>query len=389
MKQRNFSLDAVRGLGILLVLIRHIPGEPVFGPRRLLFDRGWSGVDLFFVLSGYLISRLLYQELDAAGTIKLSRFWVRRGLKIWPRYFACFGAMVAVAAAFELFTGQRAAAVKRLLASLPNLIFIQNYTGYWWPHSWSLAIEEHFYLLLPLLLIVLGRKSLKHKLPLIIFLICSGVLLLRIATYLSGWVEWQSFYYPTHMRLDALAFGVFLGYAHHYQPSQFISVARRWPLLLAAVPLIGIAILFPLERSMEAVTVGFTVLYLGYGALVIIAAAYPEAGKNLAPVRLLAWCGVYSYTIYLAHSAISLIPAFSSDSTAENIWPVRLLFWTLSIAGAVFLSFAVERPFLRWRQRVQPSARSDAALRPPGANGMIGAADLLCEPPITLSARDD
>jgi peptidoglycan/LPS O-acetylase OafA/YrhL len=388
MKQRNFALDALRGLAILLVLIRHIPGEPVSGPVRVLFELGWTGVDLFFVLSGYLISRLLYQELDATGTIKLSRFWLRRGLKIWPSYFACFGTMVITAAAFELLTGQRSAAAKRLLASLPNLIFIQNYTGYWWPHSWSLAIEEHFYLLLPLLLILLGRKSLRQKLPLVLFLICCGVLMLRVATYLAGWVEWQSFYYPTHLRLDALAFGVFLGYVHHYQADRFNSIARRWPLLLAAVPLIGIAVLFPLERSVLAVTVGFTVLYLAYGALVIIAAAYPETGKNLGPVRVLAWCGVYSYTIYLAHSAISLIPAFSSDSTAEKLWPTRFLFWSLSIGGGILLSHTVERPFLRWRQRVQPSARSYTTLRQPEANGRIGAPDLLCDP-ATASGSDD
>jgi peptidoglycan/LPS O-acetylase OafA/YrhL len=358
MKRRNFALDAVRGLAILLVLIRHIPGEPASGPMRVLFELGWTGVDLFFVLSGYLISRLLYRELDITGSIKLSRFWLRRGLKIWPSYFACFGVMTILAAAVELLTGRATAASKRLLASLPNLVFVQNYTGYWWPHSWSLAIEEHFYLLLPLVLIFLARKSLTRKLPFIIFLVCGGVLLLRIAMYAGGLVRWQSFYYPTHLRLDALAFGVFLGYVHHYQANRFDSIARRWPLLLAALPLIGIAVLFPVERSMLAVTVGFTVIYLAYGALVIIAAAYPDAGKRLKLVRVLAWCGVYSYTIYLAHSAISLIPAFSSESTAENLWLARLLFWVLSIGGGVFLSHTVERPFLRWRQRVQPSSGS-------------------------------
>jgi peptidoglycan/LPS O-acetylase OafA/YrhL len=376
MKPRNLSLDVVRGIAIILVLIRHVPGEPTSGVLRAIFELGWTGVDLFFVLSGYLISLLLYKEMDTSGTIKLSRFWLRRGLKIWPSYLACFGLMVAGGAAFEIATGDLHAARNRVLASLPNLIFIQNYTGYWWPHSWSLAIEEHFYLLLPLTLIFLLRRSLTRKLPVIIAGVCVVVALLRIAMYAAGWHRWQSFYYPTHLRLDALAFGVLLGHLHRYQSKRFYSIARYWPMLLAAVLFTGIAIRFPLESSKIAVTIGFTVLYLSYGALVLLAAAHPEFGSSFWPVSMLAWCGVYSYTIYLAHSALSIIPAFSTESVAQNLWLVRVLFWALSIAGGVILSHLVERPFLRWRQRLYPSDRIQP-INVPHAGTVVIQGDLL------------
>ncbi len=370
MKRRNVSLDAVRGLAILLVLIRHLPGEPTNGVMRALFDLGWTGVDLFFVLSGYLISSLLYQELDESKTIDLSRFWLRRGLKIWPSYFACFGLAVAIAATMELAGGNRQAALKRLLASLPNLIFIQNYTGYWWPHTWSIAIEEHFYLLLPLVLLAV-RKSLGRRLPLLIVCVCAAVLSMRVLMYFSGWLHWQSYYYPTHLRLDALAFGVLLGYAHHYKRKQFLAIGRYWPLLIGMLPLVGIAVWFPIESSMPAVTVGFTILYLAYGALVTVAATYPEAGKELWVVRVLSWCGIYSYTIYLAHSALSMIPAFGQPSSAPRIWPARALFLLTSIIGGVLLSHLVERPFLAWRQRLWPAKTKPAPNWEPSPGGLL------------------
>jgi peptidoglycan/LPS O-acetylase OafA/YrhL len=353
-KQRNVSLDVVRGIAIILVLIRHIPGEPASGPLRALFELGWTGVDLFFVLSGYLISTLLYRELDSSGTIRLKRFWLRRGLKIWPAYFFCYGTMILVAVALEINAGNSRGAVIRVLASAPNLIFIQNYTGYWWPHSWSLAIEEHFYLLLPLLLL-LFRKSLASKLPAILISICVSVLLIRTTVYLAGWHRWQTFYYPTHMRVDALAFGVLIGYFHYYRRDSFYAIARFWPILLALTPLVGIAIIWPLEYSAFAVTAGFTVLYLAYGATVWIAAAYPSAGSSFWLVRLLAACGVYSYSIYLVHSALSLAPIFSSESPTPNSWLVRVSFWMLSISGGVCLSHLIERPFLRWRHTLYPA----------------------------------
>src|ERR1041384_1771753 len=120
MKLLNLSLDAIRGIAIILVLIRHVPGEPTSGIMLAMFNLGWTGVDLFFVLSGYLISNLLYKELDAFGKLNLARFWMRRGLKIWPSYFVCYGAMIASAAAFELATGNLSSARNRILASLPH-----------------------------------------------------------------------------------------------------------------------------------------------------------------------------------------------------------------------------------------------------------------------------
>jgi peptidoglycan/LPS O-acetylase OafA/YrhL len=150
---------------------------------------------------------------------------------------------------------------------------------------------------------------------------------------------------------------VLLGYLHRYRAGLFGSVARRWPALLAvAVPLLATPVLFPLETSPFAVTVGFTLIYLAYGCLVIVGAARPDSWRAFPPARAAAWLGVYSYTIYLVHSALSLAPIFGPDSEASNVWAVRCIFWAASIGGGVVLSHTVERPFLRLRQRIYPSA---------------------------------
>jgi peptidoglycan/LPS O-acetylase OafA/YrhL len=276
---------------------------------------------------------------------------------------------------------------------LPNIFLVQNYFPFnlRWPNSWSLAIEEHFYLALPLLLVGMaawGRwrgeqqpAQWFRRLPLIGLGLCGGILLLRLV--LAQHVEWKYLYYPTHARADALFFGVLLGYLQHYCADWFGRLARLWPLLLAAVPLaLLLPYHFPLTGHPLPSTLGFTVLYLAFGGLVLLAGAYPEAGKN-GPAglslctRMLARLGVYSYAVYLCHSVIYTLPGASAlrrllaslageQSSLAAAWLDRLAFFTLSIGSAVLLTHLVERPFLRWRERLfSTTPRPEAASRPP------------------------
>ncbi len=376
-RPRIFSLDVLRGFAILLVLVRHMPeGAATSGPAAFFYQIGWTGVDLFFVLSGYLISGLLYAEADATGGIRVGRFWLRRGFKIWPSYFACYGGWVLCKVAVDLAHANGAKATTSLRAALPNLIFIQNYVGRdgAWPHSWSLAIEEHFYLALPLLFLAayaLRKRRPLALLPLVAGAVCLAVLCLRLWAYWRGARDWESFYYPTHLRADALAFGVLLGYAHRYKGEKFRAVGRAWPWLVAlSAPLIATAAIFPLTESAFSYLVGFTLLYLAYGGLVVAAGAHPDFGSRWKVTRALAWMGVYSYTIYLAHSVVRrllFVSVFTERLVRENVWADRVLFWALSIAGGVALSHAVERPFLRLRTRLYPS-RDEAAAAPARAS---------------------
>ena len=349
---RIHSLDFLRGLAVLLVLFRHLPNQETSGSLGFIQTIGWTGVDLFFVLSGFLISGLLFNDFDRYGKLDLKRFWLRRSFKIWPSYFLTYGlAMLATV----VWTGNLNLVVSRW----PNYVFVQNYMdpAIRWTHSWSIAIEEHFYFLLPLVLILLARKKFA-ELPKVALALCVAVLLQRVLLSLFTDLKWPNFYYPSHLRIDSLCFGVLISYVYRYQRDVFMRIGRWWPAFVGAAPLIVLAYVFPLEKSPVSYTIGFTIFYLMFGGLVVAARMHPNFGSS-GPQRLLSWMGIYSYTIYLAHSVIYELPgistlrlmAISRLGSAGD----QLLFLGLSIALGVLISHAIERPFLRLRAKWFPA----------------------------------
>jgi peptidoglycan/LPS O-acetylase OafA/YrhL len=143
----------------------------------------------------------------------------------------------------------------------------------------------------------------------------------------------------------------------------FERIGKWWPAFLAATPLIVLAYVFPLERSAVSYTIGFTIFYLMFGGFVVAARMHPTFGSS-GPQRLLAWMGIYSYTIYLAHSVLYELPgistlrlmAISRLGSAGD----QLLFFALSILLGVVISHAIERPFLRLRAKWFPATPTSA-----------------------------
>ena len=164
------QLDILRAVAILLVLGRHFD---IFEPWHL---GGWSGVDLFFVLSGFLISGLLFTEFKSAGQIRVGRFLIRRGFKIYPPFYA----LTALTVAIKLLHDGNL----RVSELLSDLFYLQSYIPGLWDHTWSLAVEEHFYLALPLVLIVLcgisrHRQDPFRSLPRLFLVVAGASLALR------------------------------------------------------------------------------------------------------------------------------------------------------------------------------------------------------------------
>lgn len=374
--RRFYSLDILRGIAVLLVLVRHMPmprESSSLGWRavRVVYDAGWSGVDLFFVLSGFLISGLLFQELRRSGELRLGRFWLRRGFKIWPAYFAAYGVTVLLKAAHSAQSGDPEQTGMLLRSFLSNGLFFQNYAGELrWPHSWSIAVEEHFYFTMPVLLAWLAARSRLRLLLPAGAAVCALVLGLRLALAYSGETRWERFYYPTHLRADTLCAGVMLGYLYHRQRPLFLKLAsHRAALLAPLVPAFALAAAFPIEQSNVVTTIGFTVFAIAYGGLVVLAGAHPDLGRKgpallVWAARAAAALGVYSYCIYLAHSVLYWLPGASSVRAALSrgrLWPDLALYWISSVAGGVALSHLVERPMLRLRDRIASRASSPQA----------------------------
>lgn len=154
---RLHQLDLLRGVAIIFVLICH---SSIRGSDSGIFNKyvdafmnfGWTGVDLFFVLSGFLVGGLLFKELKSYGKVHVGRFLIRRGLKIWPVYFAYLAYYVAKG----LHRGWGIGGTWGKL--YPNFFHIQDYVESAPAHTWSLAVEEHFYLALPILVWLLTER---------------------------------------------------------------------------------------------------------------------------------------------------------------------------------------------------------------------------------------
>lgn len=323
---RNRNLDVLRGVAVLMVLTSH------FG----VFTPGWIGVDLFFVLSGFLISGLLFSEWQRTGALNIRRFYIRRAFKIWPVFFL----YIAISELLDAHAGN-----SHTRELFTQLFFVQNYfrQPYHWLHLWSLAVEEHFYLVLPLLLHVLSFSRFR-KLPACFLTIAATCLALR---FLTGWrlngQQFEIYYWPTHLRIDSLSFGVLLGWMRSFHRVQFARVARSRllfvPMALAAAASFGFSLVSPLMH-----TIGFTVLYLGFGSLLV----WSMDRRSPEVFRPVAWVGKHSYSIYVWHLVfLAGIP---------RAWSDLPLYLALSIGLGAAMSYLIEFPALALRDRMFPSA---------------------------------
>ena len=350
--KRSAPLDALRAVAVLLVLGRHFPESPPGGaplPAWLgLWQRGgWIGVDLFFVLSGFLVSGLLFREYRRFGEIRYAHFLARRGFKIYPAFYVMFGAVLLFAAyAGRAFVGWPVV--------LSEAFFVQNYGPALFPHTWSLAVEEHFYLLLPLLLLaVRGAKSAPFaRLPQLFFAVAVLALAARIATAQMLDFRLKTALFPTHLRLDSLLFGVLLSWATHFAPTALEQAWQRfrWPLAAAAVALAVPAFVFEIGSGWYLHTIGLTGFYLASGVLLLFALRWKSAWRPLA------FIGTYSYSIYLWHIPVRFFGLAWLPRDAAPLTRAAA-YLALSIVTGILAAWLVERPFLALRDRLFPTRR--------------------------------
>src|SRR6185437_7330176 len=172
---------------------------------------GWAGVDLFFCLSGFLIGGLLFDEFRRRGHIDLKRFYIRRAFKIWPSYLLFVAVAIFAHALISVSPSSPVTLGSFLATCWPNFLHVQNYFGTPWQHTWSLAVEEHFYLLLPVLFLFLMRRKTDEPfkpIPLLLILVAIGCLILRLIAARHRPFIYYRHIYPTHLRIDSLLAGV-------------------------------------------------------------------------------------------------------------------------------------------------------------------------------------
>jgi len=356
-KNRLQSLDFLRAIAIVLVIFRH----------KYLYDftvtLGWIGVDLFFVLSGFLVSGLLFREYKKHGNFKAKLFLIRRGFKIYPIYYLSFLFYLPYLFSKNSFN---------LNAIFNDLIFIQNYTngwGYVYAASWSLAVEEHFYFSLclvfslilkyfPSVLIPLSKKlNLFEKGLILCLLMC---LLFRVLFIYNNPEDVVRAFTMSHLRMDSLLFGVFISYWYYFKNEKIKAWFFRNKSILAIVAF-GFLIFTPFIEPLTSFyvkTIGFTMLYLSFGILLLFAlfdkVLFSDLTKLIGAKSMKFICniGFSSYSIYVIHTLVIYLIA---KLNIEYRYLSFLLVLGLSIFAGILLTRTIESYFLRIRDRFYKS----------------------------------
>ena len=361
------ALDGLRGLAILLVLMNNLyPGFPDRYADRIVYlvsNTGWSGVDLFFVLSGFLITGILY---DSRGTQRyFLNFYARRFLRIFPLAYLYLALIFLVVARVASLAPHEA----RDLAS--SEWWYWAYLGNWKiafhgigsqlepTMFWSLAVEEQFYLIWPLVVLLLDRRRL---VALCIAMIVAA-LVLRIGWHIVDPAKQgrEALYVLTPARMDGLAMGALLAIGLRHD----ITAARiqRWskPLLLAA--LTTLALLFVWRKGLLASdtvvqTLGYSVIVVGAAALLVLSLAAP-AGSPLGRVfthPVMRFFGRYSYGMYVFQGLVRYVawprpyvknPPLIFGSQIPAATAICIVLSAITVGIAVLSWKLYERHFLR------------------------------------------
>lgn len=367
------TLDGIRGIAILLVLGIHFlySGALPTPLRGFLFPAhvfvfGWMGVDLFFVLSGFLITGILLDTIEAPNYFK--SFYARRTLRIFPVYYLVIALMFCLSPFLARFSSlQPYLPGHRLLTA--NLFYLQN----WWQgfHDaskcvigdyWSLGVEEQFYLVWPFVVLKLSRPNLTRC----CIAICLIAPFLRLFL-LRNDPKSTLVFLGTMTRMDTLLWGALIAIA--IRTPGFVQKAKPYltPIMLVS-SLLVLIIDFPFHelyaRARITQSIGYSVIAIGFAAFLFKGYLANETPSRLGAflnVRFLRSFGRYSYGIYIFHAfliaAMQLTfgrTAWYGHSTSRGLF--LLFLFLASSYGVAFVSFHLyEKRFLALKSRFKPS----------------------------------
>lgn len=353
--ERLPGLDLFRAIAVIWVMLFHSFIVGGLGPDFEWLSRfGWAGVDMFFVLSGFLIGTQVLRPLQRGERLSISGFYVRRAWRILPAFFVVLAAYACVPSLreapglqpwwqFATFT------VNLLIDYSKNQAF---------SHAWSLCVEEHFYLIFPLLAVwIASRRSHRYVSRFFIVLFLFGMLL-RGAVWLHdassdpprNWFI-EDIYYPSWMRMDGLLVGVMLATMRIYRPQTWVRFqGRSNACLLGALALSCFAFwLFRDRTGLLANVFGWPLLSFGFG-LFVIAGSTQQSLIGRWRIPGATWVAAISYSLYLSHKiAFHLVETFLEPVTTSRGILTFAMYAAVTLLLGAALYYAVERPFLRWR----------------------------------------
>jgi peptidoglycan/LPS O-acetylase OafA/YrhL len=358
------GLDLLRAIAIIWVMLFHSYIVGGLGPGFAWLSRyGWAGVDIFFVLSGFLIGTQVLRPLQRGEPLSFGGFYARRAWRILP----VFALVLALYVCFPAWREAPGLQPWWQFATFTVNLLIDYDRHQAFSHAWSLCVEEHFYLVFPLLAWWLTRRPSTTKFA----SICAAVVVFGIALRTAVWLHdaaidpprnWyiEDIYYPTWMRLDGLLMGIMLATLRVYRPAAWIRwQARSNAFLLGGIAVSGLAFwLFHDRTGLPANALGWPLLSFGFGLLVFAGADRRSLiGRWRVPGA--GWIAAISYSLYLSHKLAFHFVQARFGAALQRHGAIAFASYALAVlvVGAT-LHYLIERPFLRLRER-----RGDLAVR--------------------------
>jgi peptidoglycan/LPS O-acetylase OafA/YrhL len=359
------ALDGIRAVAVALVLADHggIPGV----------SGGFLGVDVFFVLSGFLITSLLLDEHRNSGRIAVANFWIRRARRLLP---ALIVMVLAVVAARELFSPESTATLRdEAVASffwVANWAFVAQHTDYFslgappspLQHTWSLGVEEQYYLIWPLLIIAVAVVF-WARLRLAVFTLATAGVIASAAAAIVFTTDatLNRVYFGTDTRAQALLVGAAAAALLVRDWSVLNDggtlIRTRWGHLVARVlPFVGLAVLAAAAHYATGDVRDFRgglLIVVAIAAVLVVAPVALEQDGPVARVlawRPLVWLGAISYGVYLWHWPIFL--ALNGERTGWSGWSLFAVRCAATVAVAAASWWLLEQPIRRWRPVIVP-----------------------------------
>jgi peptidoglycan/LPS O-acetylase OafA/YrhL len=354
------ALDGLRAIAVVIVMVYHM--EYLVPQLHMFVKGGFLGVDIFFVLSGFLITSILLKEHDQTGKISLWNFYLRRSLRLIPAFWLFlivlyfFGNVLLPAIEAEVIYSQNNFAFA--VSYLMNLHRASGGITGNLNHTWSLAIEEQFYIIWSLVLFKAFAESRSRKQIVVGTAVGIGILLVHRATRTYLGTSFDVLYYSTEMRIDAILIGCFASMLFCWKlvPIKVLQTANFARLTLAAVVLASL-ILITISHSDRILFYGVSSVFSCLTAVFLlwVAANSKTVVHKILENVVLRWIGQISYGLYLWHYLFYEFTKPRFDSVAVQ----ALVAVACSLAMSSLSFYCLERYVLKIKTRI--SGSTDAA----------------------------
>ena len=360
--KKLLGLDHLRAFAITYVILFHYQffGHPAWVNKIAGF--GWSGVDLFFVLSGFLISGQLFATIAKGKRVSIKEFFIKRFFRIIPPFLVVVMLYASLPAIREW--GHLSPLWRYLTFTLNFGLDLRKYGTF--SHAWSLCVEEQFYLLLPLIFLLFSYFRSGKKATYLIIILFIGGFIIRLWSWHHFMepvlntddygVYWNKYiYYPTYNRLDSLLVGVSIAGLYTFYPAIKEKVNRYCNLvILSGIVLLAISYVLCEGYSTYHTTVwGFPLIALSYG-LILAAVVSPASPVFRFKSYITSKIAMLSYSMYLSHKIIiHVVQRLLQNSGIDKSSNLMMLIcFTSAVIAALVMRYLVEKPAMHVRDKL-------------------------------------